>query len=158
MEESYDRREQTGAIPRGVAGAGGAAGAGDGGGCAAVAGGSGGAVRGRAGGDGDHALEAGAAGTAEAPRTPPQKRKKRRRKPLELRTLLLALIILVVSAMVCGAILLGHYNGDGATKKQKDSGFSDRSDAPVGTTPGTMTARTRRRPRACPPSTATAPA
>lgn len=66
------------------------------------------------------------------PRKPPQNRKKRRRKPPELRTLLLALIILVVSAMVCGAILLGHYNGDGATKRQKDSGFSDRSDASGG--------------------------
>lgn len=66
------------------------------------------------------------------PRKPPQKRKKRRRKPPELRTLLLALIILVVSAMVCGAILLGNYTGDNTTKKQKDSGFSDRSDASGG--------------------------
>ena len=66
------------------------------------------------------------------PQKPPQKRKKRRRKPPELRTLLLALIILVVAAMVCGAILLGHYTGGSPTGKQKDSGFSDRSDAAGG--------------------------
>ncbi len=66
------------------------------------------------------------------PQKPPQKRKKRRRKPPELRTLLLALIILVVAAMVCGAILLGHYTGGSPTGKQKDSGFSDRSDVAGG--------------------------
>ena len=68
----------------------------------------------------------------KSPPKPPQKRKKRRRKPPELRTLLLALIVLVVAAMVCGAILLGHYSDNRPTGKQKDSGFSDRSDASGG--------------------------